>query len=838
MRQISPPQKHACRVRSDATIAIAALVAALFSAAVPARAQQRVLGIDVSAWQGNLSTTTWATFKRPTNQQVGGIFGDGRDFVIIRSSRGGTTGYHDSGPGPTQGPATLSQRYDDEYFVQNITRATNAGMLAGSYHFARADIIATTQNANGIANTGSDEADHMIQMAGPWMRPGYLLPVLDLEAGASQRTTAELSSFAVAFSDRIFQQMGIRPMIYANSSYVNSEINSTVPPSMPSLWIARPTSGDPLTTEPPPALPTYPNVYGVYNPSYPTIPTPQPWKFWQYKVGPGLNGYSGDIDQDAANGGMEFLKDFLVPAVWVTNSSGEWTTQTNWNSGLTPTAPVQGPDQVPRVGPMTLPATRLPEGDDTVVLDRAGASVTVTLSSGAHTIRKLYVRETLNITGGSLTLGYVPSADSTPIAAQFSGPVTLGGSGSFSVHTLQVDAAQTFTLGGGTLTFNTINLMPHATTPAKLLVTDDVNFSGLSSASATIANGTGAGSTGIVDLGGGARTFDVANVASGIDLSVNVPITNGAIVKTGAGTLVLTAANTYGGGTTIQGGRVELSGSLNSGVTVNNGGVLALGTSTGIRTVNGGLAVNAGGIFRVHLNGTTAGTQYDQLRLNNAASTVTLGGTLDLIAAAGLASGSTFRILDNSPSNAAIIGTFDGLPQNAEFYEDGQWWRISYTGGTGNDVELTRITPTPWQTWQLTNFPADVNDPAIAGAFVDIEGDGLGNLLEYTFGGNPYVASQAALPQVGVLGGRLALTFTRVVANTDLTIVVQGADNAAGPWTDLAASVNGGATAPLVGVTVTETGAGATRSVEVRDLYLMNNPAHPTRFMKVQVTKP
>jgi len=814
-------------------------LAALLGAAVPARAQQRVLGIDVSAWQGNLSTTTWATFKRPTDQQVGGIFGDGRDFVIIRASRGGTTGYYDqSDANNLNGLNTLSQRYDDPYYVQNITRATNAGMLAGTYHFARADIIATTQNANGIANTGTDEADHMIQMAGPWMRPGYLLPVLDLEAGNTQRTTAELSSFAVAFSDRIFQQMGVRAMIYVNSSYANSEVNSTVPASMPNLWIARPTSGDPLTTEPPPSLPTYPNVYGVWNPSYPTIPTPQPWKFWQYKVGTGLHGYTGNIDQDAANGGMEFLKDFLVPALWVTNSDGQWTTLTNWNSGQEPIAPVQGPGQVARVGPMTLPATRLPGSEDTVVLDRPGGNIVVTLDSGAHIIRKLYVRETLNIMGGSLTVGYVPSSDSTTFSAQFSGPVTLSGSGNLSLHTLQVDATRTFTISGGTLAFNTINLTPHTTTPAKLLVTGDATFSGLDGVSATIANGTGSGSSGLVDLGGATRTLDVANVTSGVDLSVNVSIANGALIKIGTGTLGLNAANAYSGGTTVQAGRIELSGSLNSGVIVNNGGVLALGTTTGIRTVNGSLAVNAGGTFRVHLNGTTVGTQYDQLRLNNVSSILTLGGTLDIIAVAGLASGSTFRILDNSLSNAAVVGTFSGLPQNAEFYEDGQWWRISYTGGTGNDVELTRITPTPWQVWQLTNFPADVNDPAIVGLSVDIEGDGLWNLLEYTFGGNPNVASRTPLPQVSVLGGRLALTFTRVVANTDLTMVVQGADNAAGPWTDLATSVNGAATVPLVGgVLVAETGAGATRNVEVRDLYLTTDPLHPRRYMRVQVTK-
>jgi hypothetical protein len=254
--------------------------------------------------------------------------------------------------------------------------------------------------------------------------------------------------------------------------------------------------------------------------------------------------------------------------------------------------------------------------------------------------------------------------------------------------------------------------------------------------------------------------------------------------------------------------------------------------------VNGSLDVNSGGAFRVRLNGPTAGTEYDRLSLANADSTVTLAGTLDLIAAPGLTAGSTFRILDNSGS-AAVSGTFTGLPQNAEFYEDGQWWRISYTGGTGNDVVLTRITPTPWQTWQLANFPADVNNTAIAGDFADIEKDGVVNRLEYAFGGDPTVATDTPLPHVSVLDGKLAITFTRIVANTDLTITVQGADSAAGPWINLAASTGAAATTPLLGgVTVTETGTGATRSVEVHDLYFTTDPVHPGRFLRVQVTWP
>ena len=557
-------------------IAAAALLAGLLSPPISAFAQQRCLGLDISAWQGNLSTTVWATFKRATSAG-----GDGRDFVLLRSSRGGTTGYYDQNDSANaNGKNDYSQRYDDPYYVQNINRATSAGLFAGTYHFARPDIIETTLNAHGIANTGPDEADHMIQMAGPWMRPGYMLPVLDLEAGASQHTTAELSTFSVAFSDRIYQQMGIRPMIYVNSSYANSEVNSTVVASMPARWIARPSTGDPLTTEPPAAT-GYPNVYGVWNPSYPTIPTPQPWKFWQYNTGTGLVGYTGNIDKDAANGGMEFLKDYLIPALWVTNSDGQWTTLLNWNSGQTPVAPIQGTNQVARVGTLTLPTPRLPGANDTVTLDRPSANITVTLTNGAQTIRKLYMREILNLTGGSLTINYVPSADSTPIAAQFSGPVTLSGSASLSVHTLQVDATRTFTLNGGTLTFKTIILMPNSTTPAKIALGGDMSFNALTSVTATITNGTGAGSPGLIDLGGGARAWNVAKGSAAVDLSIDVPVSNGALSKTGLGTMRLGIANSYNGGTTISAGTLEgaVPGSIPGNVT-NNAGTLKLDSAT------------------------------------------------------------------------------------------------------------------------------------------------------------------------------------------------------------------------------------------------------------------
>ena len=69
----------------------------------------RSLGLDVSYWQGNISQTVWNNLHTVNN----------RDFVIIRSSRGGTTGYYDQNNSDNDPPTnTLSQRYDDPAFVQ------------------------------------------------------------------------------------------------------------------------------------------------------------------------------------------------------------------------------------------------------------------------------------------------------------------------------------------------------------------------------------------------------------------------------------------------------------------------------------------------------------------------------------------------------------------------------------------------------------------------------------------------------------------------------------------------------------------------------------------------
>ena len=90
----------------------------------------------------------------------------------------------------------------------------------------------------------------------------------------------------------------------------------------------------------------------------------------------------------------------------------------------------------------------------------------------------------------------------------------------------------------GTLTFKTINLL----SSAKIAVTGDVNINPLSNGTATIS-----GSGGTVDLGGGTREFTVGNGSSDVDLDVVVPIINGELTKSGAGTMRLSGANTFAG---------------------------------------------------------------------------------------------------------------------------------------------------------------------------------------------------------------------------------------------------------------------------------------------------
>jgi autotransporter-associated beta strand protein len=627
--------------------AAAAMTLAVTTAAPAQSTGNRVLGLDVSAYQGNITQATWNNIRTVENRQ----------FTFIRASRGGTTGEdHRQGAYPASDDTffNLSQRYDDPYFVQNINRATAAGMFAGSYHFSRPDVIATTQNSGGVANTGADEADHFIQMAGAFMRPGYLPPVHDFEAGDGVRTDTQMAQYALDFSNRIYQVMGIRPAIYLNGNYADGILGggtatqrgqlaqqSTNPPNplapaYAQLWTARwPNQANPDSI---PVQTAHPkdSVSTVYGP-WDDYGVTHPWSFWQYTSTGRLDSFNNgnsNLDLDVAQGGLEYLKDQLIPALWWNDTSGNWSTLTNWNSGQPAIVPTSSPGQLTPVGTQTLPTPRLPGAagtgptsgqNDTVILDRPNANITVTLSTGSHNIRKLFVRETLNITGGSLTINYVPVPESTPMSAQFSAPVSISGGASLTVHTLYVDPATTFTAGNASLTFDTLQLQRGAT-PAKLVVNGTVTIAGLSGATAKIGTDAGGSSTGLVDLSGGTRTLSVVDGAAAVDLDVSVPVTNGGLTKTGSGTMVLSGVSTYSGATTVGVGKLTVAGSTGGSPVSVSGGASLGGTGSIGGTVT--LAAGSTAAQRATLDLTDGAAGTLLLADANALDTVlTVGGT-------------------------------------------------------------------------------------------------------------------------------------------------------------------------------------------------------------------
>jgi hypothetical protein len=181
---------------------------------------------------------------------------------------------------------------------------------------------------------------------------------------------------------------------------------------------------------------------------------------------------------------------------------------------------------------------------------------------------------------------------------------------------------------------------------------------------------------------------------------------SGSVSKAGTGAFALTGANTWAGSTAITGGNLIVTGSLASasavsvsagatlsgtgnigGITVS--GTLAPGNSVGILNT-GSVAYSSGGSLAILVNSAVPGTGFSQLVTGGPVNLT--GATLNLSLGTGFfpTVGTLFDILVNT-SGSPITGTFAGLPQGASFFVTGQLFSISYAGGTGNDVVVTRI---------------------------------------------------------------------------------------------------------------------------------------------------
>jgi fibronectin-binding autotransporter adhesin len=205
----------------------------------------------------------------------------------------------------------------------------------------------------------------------------------------------------------------------------------------------------------------------------------------------------------------------------------------------------------------------------------------------------------------------------------------------------------------------------------------------------------------IAITGGNNVAFDVG---SGTTLTVSGAISGSLdFDKNNSGTLILSGTNTHTGNVNVGDGTLIVNGSLatsnaifvdgrlgGSGtvpvVTISGIGTLAPGNSPGILST-GNLTFQNGSTYSVELDGTTAGTQYDQTDVIGSATLA--DATLSLSLGFGAAIGDSFIIINNDGSDATS-GTFNGLAEGSTITIGAVTFSISYAGGTnGNDVVLT-----------------------------------------------------------------------------------------------------------------------------------------------------
>ena len=360
---------------------------------------------------------------------------------------------------------------------------------------------------------------------------------------------------------------------------------------------------------------------------------------------------------------------------------------------------------------------------------------------------------TITFTGG-LTLGSNSSATTQRFAK---GSLTIDGNA--SVTSGRITLANLTGTATGRQAIANLNLYGGSLTMTDDIVKGDVTGVGTVTASVILNGGT-------LDMqgheiGSAANPLPVVTLDAGTLRNVGGINGSAALVKKSTATLVLEGTNTYTGDTLIADGTLVLKGSLTSNISTSTD-ILAI---EGNASTTGNVTVTSGGTFEIALQT----PQLDQLSVGGA---VTLGGTLDFVAAQGLTLGSDFTIL-NKTSAGAIVGTFTALPEGHVWQSQGYWWSISYTGGDENDVVLHLLTPI--EQWRYTNFNSMFSSgPGLDTA--DSDGDNVSNLLEYATAMNPAANDQVAISAEKV-GNTLEFIYTKNKAATDVTYTVEWSDD-------------------------------------------------------------
>jgi autotransporter-associated beta strand protein len=312
-------------------------------------------------------------------------------------------------------------------------------------------------------------------------------------------------------------------------------------------------------------------------------------------------------------------------------------------------------------------------------------------------------------TTGAISLG-------GPIAISGVTPVTVGGACALSLDSAVTGPGElrltTFT-SSASITLNAVNTFTGFAT-----ILGDVRL-GVNDALSTASGVQVEGSIGLdfqnhsqtmkyligqghVRLGSATLTVDASQPQTDTGFRGVISGTGG-VIKKGGGLWSLAGANIYTGPTVVQQGILGITGSIVSPLTIQggtlqgNGTVATVAAAGGIlepinrsspsKLTSGSIALTPGATFHAILNGPGAGTQYSQLAV---AGTVDLGGAaLDADVSSNFLTANVGELIliDNDGADP-VVGTFQGLPQDSIVQSGGKSLRLSYVGGTGNDVTL------------------------------------------------------------------------------------------------------------------------------------------------------
>ena len=327
------------------------------------------------------------------------------------------------------------------------------------------------------------------------------------------------------------------------------------------------------------------------------------------------------------------------------------------------------------------------------------------------------------LSGHELYISSAVNGDNNTISTTGGGTVELAGSTNNTSFTLNVGASGDLVELNKTnaVAVNTISGIASSAT-VKLMGTGGNQISG----AVTVSGGTfdmngkdetvtGLALTGSSITGGAASELTSTSAFDMQSGSADVVLAGGVgLAKTTGGTVTLSQASTYTGATTVSAGTLLVTGSLVSDVSVSGGlfggggtvgdltltgGTHAPGVSPGIDTVDN-YNLGASATLEIEIDGTTVGTQYDQVDVTG---TVDLAGTLDVVLGYAPEVGDAFMIIDNDAVDA-VSGTFSGLAEGGTFsetydstdYEFKVYYAANNVGGLGdgNDVVL-EVIPEP-----------------------------------------------------------------------------------------------------------------------------------------------